>query len=75
MSYGRKSNAALLQNYGFVLDSNPHDDFTFPDDADATPFAPSHTHTHTHTRDSASHEREREREDSAKERPRAKESA
>lgn len=27
-SYGKKSNTRLLQNYGFVVDNNPHDDAT-----------------------------------------------
>ena len=29
-SYGAKSNALLLANYGFVEKDNPHDDYVFP---------------------------------------------
>lgn len=38
-SYGKKSNAQLLVNYGFIESNNPYDDFVFPltDDDDVIP--------------------------------------
>ena len=36
-SYGKKSNAQLVANYGFLEPGNPFDDYVFPD---AYPFPP-----------------------------------